>query len=1013
MKMINNNSIGNADGWLSSRSLRTHSLQAAVLFLAMLFVGCSLLTVTADETDAETSEYNYSYWKDHDSAGNVIYVVEIGSYKGSVGANVDVIIPSELGGMTVIGISDNAFKDKTLKSVTIPNTVTCIKYYAFAGCTLQSVTLPSSLTELGSNVFQNCTSLTTITLPGSIGILGKETFSGCTNLNTVTISDGVTEINENAFAGCTNLTSVNIPSSVTYIHKDAFSSTTFYDVDGVTELAETAEVLKGYTYTGTGSKLIRDDPTALIKDGVKYQLSLKDKTATVVGYTGSVADVTVLSKVTKNDVDYNVTAIDEEVFQESKTLKSVTIENSVITIGKFAFFDCESLTSVVLPDSVESIGEQAFAGCEKLTTVTFGSGVKTLGAYAFYQAADRGVKFYADSGCTIELYDVAELRGYTFKKGSQESKLVIEDPTHLYKGGIKYTLSEGSPNTATVAGCYISGIQDGALTVPSTIEVDNKTYNVTAIGAEAFKDRAALKSVTIDDSVTTIGEKAFSGCTDLASVTIGTGITAYADWGIEFYDAKGTTQLTAVDDIKENTFFKNTAGKFAMAGKITLVYQDTTANKVISGITTVTSETFSNCSKDFISVSIEDGVTSIGDNAFKSCANLASITISDTVTSIGELAFFECTKLTSITIPQSVTVISNAAFQNCSELKTVEIKGQITKFDSNAFNGCVKLESDLITDSVTEIGNYAFNKCEKLTSVTIPGTVTTIGEGAFSGCIELKTVTIEDGVTAIGSWAFDGCDKLETVVVGNSVETLGTEAFSVTFKDAEDRVLTEVGDLKESTFKGGNGVLVKEDASVLNADGIRYRLSTDGTATVIGYTGTATDVTIPSTVSNGTGTYNVIKIGDEAFKGKSLESVTIGDNVTDIGKSAFSGCTSLKSVRIGKNTATIGGSAFYDCPLTYLSVPTSVTTVGDDAFNSVKFYDSDGNEITDLNADYLKGSTFESDGSSGMKRTASADGSDDGGLSTSTIVSIIGILLVILVLIGAYMYYRRMNSTEQ
>ena len=1003
MKLINNNSTVNADGWPSSRPLRTHSLQAAVLFLAMLFVGCSLLTVTADETDATTNGYEYS------CSSTAAF---ISNYVGDEGTDVKVQVPSELDGYKVTAILENAFKNKNVKSVTVPDGVWTIQRYAFAGCTLQSVTLPSSLTELGFNAFENCTNLTSITLPGSINILAKELFIGCTNLNTVTIGDGVTGINENAFKGCTNLTSVKIPSSVTYIDKDAFSSTTFYDVDGTTELAKTAEVLKGYTYTGTGSKLIRDDPTALIKDGVKYQLSLEDKTATVVGYTGSVADVTVLSKVTKNDVDYNVTAIDEEVFKENANLTSVTIQNSVTTIGKFAFFDCASLTSVVLPDSVESIGEQAFAGCEKLTTVTFGTGVKSLGAYAFYQAADRGVKFYADSGCTIELYDVADLRGYTFKKGSQECKLVIEDPTHLYKGGIKYTLSEGSPNTATVAGCYISGIQDGALTIPSTIEVDNKTYNVTAIGAEAFKDRTAIKSVTIDNSVTTIGEKAFSGCTDLASVTIGTGITAYADWGIEFYDAKGTTKLTAVDDIKENTFFKNTAGKFAMAGKITLVYQDTT-KKVISGITTVTSETFSNCSKDFISVIIEDGVTSIGDNAFKSCANLASITISDTVTSIGELAFFECTKLTSITLPQSVTVISNAAFQNCSELKTVEIKGQITKFDSNAFNGCVKLESDLITDSVTEIGNYAFNKCEKITSVTIPGSVTTIGEGAFSGCKELKTVTIKDGVTTIGPWAFDGCDKLETVVVGNSVETLGTEAFSVTFKDAEDRVLTEVGDLKESTFKGGNGVLVKEDASILNADGIRYRLSTDGTATVIGYTGTATDVTIPSTVSNGTGTYNVIKIGDEAFKGKSIESVTIGDNVTDIGKSAFSGCTSLKSVRIGKNTATIGGSAFYDCPLTYLSVPTSVTTVGDDAFNSVKFYDSNGNEITDLNADYLKGSTFESDGSSGMKRTASADGSDDGGLSTSTIVSIIGILLVILVLIGAYMYYRRMNSTEQ
>ena len=107
-------------------------------------------------------------------------------------------------------------------------------------------------------------------------------------------------------------------------------------------------------------------------------------------------------------------------------------------------------------------------------------------------------------------------------------------------------------------------------------------------------------------------------------------------------------------------------------------------------------------------VVIEDGVTSIGNNAFCGCKNLTSVTIGNSVTSIGDGAFYNCIGLTSVAIPDSVTSIVGFAFY-----------------------GCTGLTSVTIPDSVTSIGNYAFSGCKSLTSVTIPKSVTSIGDGAL------------------------------------------------------------------------------------------------------------------------------------------------------------------------------------------------------------------------------------------------------------------------------------------
>ncbi len=201
-----------------------------------------------------------------------------------------------------------------------------------------------------------------------------------------------------------------------------------------------------------------------------------------------------------------------------------------------------------------------------------------------------------------------------------------------------------------------------------------------------------------------------------------------------------------------------------------------TAISIPDSVTSIGNYAFYKCT-GLTSITIPSGVTSIGNYAFRDCTGLTAISIPDSVTSIGNVAFAGCTGLTAISIPSGVTAISDSAFMDCTGLTAISIPDSVTSIGKNTFWNCTGLTAIAIPDGVTYIGEHALVGCTGLTAISIPSGVTSIGNYAFRDCTGLTAISIPDSVTSIGDYAFYGCTGLTSITIGNSVTSIGYYAF--------------------------------------------------------------------------------------------------------------------------------------------------------------------------------------------------------------------------------------------
>ena len=177
-------------------------------------------------------------------------------------------------------------------------------------------------------------------------------------------------------------------------------------------------------------------------------------------------------------------------------------------------------------------------------------------------------------------------------------------------------------------------------------------------------------------------------------------------------------------------------------------------------------------------ITIPEGVTIIGKDAFTDCTNLQRITLPSTLREIddGEV-FGRCTGLTEITIPDGVTKIGEGAFYDCENLQKVTLPSTLNEIGEYVFTGCESLVEIIIPRNITKIENSAFSCCTKLQKVTLPSTLKEIGKFAFANCQSLTDVWIPKGVTEIAECGFYECESLKSISLPRTLKEIGENAF--------------------------------------------------------------------------------------------------------------------------------------------------------------------------------------------------------------------------------------------
>lgn len=728
------------------------------------------------------------------------------------------------------------------------------------------------------------------------------------------------------------------------------------------------------------------------QDGIYYTVGGDSATVTA-GDSPYSGFVTIPEAVTHDGCTYPVTAIGGASFRDCKALTGITIPATVATISDYAFLRCTSLqevhisdlaawcetsfldetsnpcyyahhlylndkeiTTLTIPDSVTTVGQFSFIGCSSLDSVHIPASVTAIGPKSFADCS--GIAAITVAGDN-PVYD------------SRDScNAIIATANGVLVVGCRNTIIPGT----------VTAIFDYAFYGCSGLTGINLPSSVTAIGVEAFCRCTGLMGVAFSSNTRVIGFQAFNGCTSLHAVTIprsvrAIGFSAFGDCPsiMSMTVASGNRTYDSRDDC--NAIIE-TADNVLVAGCMNTVIPGTvnviddyafygcsklTEALMPESVTAIGDYAFTGCSA-LRHVSFPDSLRVIGSSAFKGCSLLSRVDLPDSLTSIGAFAFELCPAITSITvsggnpvydsrdscnalietasnmliagcmnstIPGTVKAIGDNAFNGCFMLRSMDIPKSVTAIGAYAFAGCTSLNSVTIPHSVTAIGDAAFNSCSALTNLDIPNSVKFIGDGPFVGCSSLISVSLPNTVTAITDYEFYGCTMLSRVNIPKSVTSIGNAAFYACASLNDIRIPTSVTTIGSSAFHGCSSLTAITIPSAVTAIG----------SSAFRYCPALTTITVArgNTVYDSRDGCNAIieTATDRLITG--CQSTTIPATVKAIGMNAFADCISLAGITIPASVRAIGLKAFYGCTALhdiYMQVDDpQLVTVGKSAFD--------------------------------------------------------------------------------
>ncbi len=871
-------------------------------------------------------------------------------------------------GVKYIGV--DAFKGcVSLTEVTLPNSVEVIGFSAFKDCnSIKTMSLP--FTGNAKNGTENThfgyifggdnsavpKSLKTVNLTYG-PVITSESFAGCSGITKLTISDSVTNVQKGAFDGCDEI--ISVENGVIYVDKWAIS---FIGTRNTVNLRSDTQGIADFAFENATSLSKISIPESTKYIGKSAFAGCSELAYIELPFIGNFD-----GSLSNNHFGYifGAESAEENATAVPKTLATVNITGGTI-IATNAFAGCDSITDIIISSSVTSIGKGAFAGCTSLETLT----IPFVGISATSSENTHfGYIFGAENAQSNAASVPSSLKKVTISIGTKIAENAFQACSYITE--ISVPASTKEIGKGAFAGCtsletlnipfvgisatssenthfgYIFGATE-ALDNKTAVPESLKEVNViggTKLAKDAFKGCDSITSIALPVSVTEIGESAFAGCASLESITL------------PFVGSK--------DASAENNHFSFIFGGAKPEDNATAVPASLRKVNIIGG-TTIAKDAFKNCA-GITELSLPASLKAIGEDAFSGCTSLNALKLED-LASWSTVSFAKETSnplyyaknlylngefTSEIVIPDGVTLITKYAFINASA-ESVSIPESVMKIEADAFAGCEDLtyveirdlskwmsigfENEkanplyyakalslngryivdlIIPEGVSSIGKYAFVNAT-FESVTIPESVTAIGTDAFAGCTDMRAVLINDlakwisidfatersnplynanklylagnddavstleipaGIKAISKYAFVNLDA-KSVNVPNSVSAIGKDAF----KGCTSLESVVIKDLSAwSTINFAN-----ETANPLYyARGMKL-----GKAKI-------EDLELP---------YDIRSVSAYAFINGNFASITVPENITEIGISAFGGTSNLESITL-PFTGNIKGAA--------------------------------------------------------------------------------------------------------
>ena len=743
------------------------------------------------------------------------------------------------------------------------------------------------------------------TVPTGTKKINFQAFHACRSLYSIVLPDGLTEIDYDGI-GCANLKEITIPASVTTINSGAVGFHYGVKLENLIirgaagSVAESYAKENGFTFVEIGAT------SGECGDNLTWSVDAEG-VLTISG-TGAMWDYTDIVEngmihttapwyaysPVKLILEEGISHIGDNAFEGCSSITgSLTLPESLTSIGHYAFCGNGFTGGLTLPEGLKSIGVGAFMGWSSLTSVTIPRSVTSINSSAFSFCENMENIFVAEGNT-----------GYTSVNGVLFNKNITTLVTYpTGKKGTTYQIPEGVTEISVYSfgGCNnLTGV-----TIPE---------GVTVIGGVAFLNCSNLTSVTIPESVTEIGMGAFNSCLSLTSITIPEGVTY-----IDEFTFNECHSLTSV--VIPRSVTRIALSAFAGCDGLKDVYYAGSQSQWNGIEISDGNDSLLNADIHFDPTG-STGSGTFGDNLTWSVDAEGTLTISGT----GAIPDFECVMgetpnysycgantpwhsylIRKVIVDEGITAVGSNALAYLEKMESISLPASLRKLGTAALLNDFGLKQIVLPENLETLGESALFQCMGLSSLHIPAGVKSIGEYAIDGC-RLDSITVDEANTAF--CAEDGVlytkDKKELLAITSNRTELTipdsvTRVDSPLFFDGQNIVSVTIGaqcdwgmnlslcnSLEQITVVDSNPYLCAKDNVLFSKDGtelIVYPSARPGTS-----------YTVPAGTK---------KIGAQAFGDcQNLTSIVLPDGLTEIDFSGI-GCAYLAEITIPASVTTI------------------------------------------------------------------------------------------------------------